>query len=63
MQLLEARTRLGGRIATGEPLASMLSGKLPLIWARAQLVYDSPDKKRVDKGEMVGRLRKVRLRF
>jgi len=44
------------RIASGEPLASMLSGKLPLIWARAQLVYDSPDKKSVDKGEMVGRL-------
>ena len=44
------------RIASGEPLASILSGKLPLIWARAQLVYDSPDKKSVDKGEMVGRL-------
>ena len=44
------------RIASGEPLASILSGKLPLIWARAQLVYDSPDKKSVDKGQMVGRL-------
>jgi len=44
------------RIASGEPLASMLSGKLPLIWARAQLVYDSPDKKSVEKGEMVGKL-------
>ena len=44
------------RIASGEPLAGILSGKLPLIWARAQLVYDSPDKKSVDKGEMVGRL-------
>jgi cardiolipin synthase C len=44
------------RIASGEPLAGMLSGKLPLVWARSQLVYDSPDKKRVGNGEMVGRL-------
>ena len=44
------------RIATGQPLAGMLMGKLPLVWASSQLVYDSPDKRRVDKGEMVGRL-------
>lgn len=44
------------RIATGEPLAGMLAGKLALVWAASTLVYDSPDKKRVDKGEMVGRL-------
>ena len=34
----------------------MLSGRLPLVWARAQVVYDSPDKRRVEKGEMVGEL-------
>jgi putative cardiolipin synthase len=44
------------RIASGEPLAGMLSGRLPLVWAGAQLVYDSPDKKRVEKGEMIGKL-------
>ena len=44
------------RVATGEPLAGMMSGRLPLVWAHAQLVYDSPDKKRVDKDGMVGRL-------
>ncbi len=44
------------RIATGEPLAGMLSGRLPLIWARAQLVADSPDKKQVENGEKAGRL-------
>jgi putative cardiolipin synthase len=44
------------RIASGEPLGSMLSGKLPLVWASAQLVYDSPDKKSVEKGEMIGKL-------
>src|SRR5471032_2561613 len=44
------------RVGTGEPLAGMLSGKLPLVWAHAHLVYDSPDKKHVDKDGMVGRL-------
>jgi putative cardiolipin synthase len=44
------------RIATGEPLAGMISGKLPLVWAHAQVVYDSPDKKRVEKGTTPGML-------
>lgn len=44
------------RIATGEPLNGMLSGRLPLIWARAQVVCDSPDKKKVEEGAIVGRL-------
>ncbi|MGZ5891257.1 MAG: phospholipase D-like domain-containing protein [Caldimonas sp.] len=44
------------RIALGEPLAGMLSGKLPLVWAKAQVICDSPEKKRVEKGWMVGRL-------
>ena len=44
------------RVASGEPLAAMVSGKLPLLWAHAQLVYDSPEKRRVEKGQMVGRL-------
>jgi putative cardiolipin synthase len=49
-------TDYASRVATGEPLAGMISGKLPLVWAHAQLVYDSPEKKRVDKDGMVGRL-------
>lgn len=44
------------RVATGEPFGGMISGRLPLIWAHAQLVSDSPDKKKVENGEMVGRL-------
>ena len=44
------------RIATGEPFDGMISGRLPLIWAHAQLVYDSPDKKKVENGAIVGRL-------
>ncbi len=44
------------RVASGEPFNGIVSGRLPLIWAHAQLVYDSPDKKKVEDGEMVGRL-------
>jgi len=44
------------RSATGEPYAGMLSGRLPLVWAHAQVVCDSPDKKRVESGVRGGRL-------
>lgn len=44
------------RVASGEPFAAMISGRLPLIWAHAQVVCDSPDKKKVESGAMVGRL-------
>ena len=44
------------QIATGEPFNGMVSGRLPLTWARAQLVYDSPDKRKVEKGAMMGQL-------
>ena len=49
-------TDYASRIATGEPLAAMLSGKLPLVWAPARLIHDSPNKKEVVKDAMVGRL-------
>jgi putative cardiolipin synthase len=44
------------RIATGEPYAGMIAGRLPLVWAHAQVVCDSPDKKNVESGERTGRL-------
>ncbi len=44
------------RIAAGEPLAGMLSGRLPLVWAHAEVICDSPDKRRVERGEMGGSL-------
>jgi putative cardiolipin synthase len=44
------------RIATGEPYAGMVSGQLPLVWAHAQVVCDSPDKKHVENGALAGRL-------
>ncbi len=44
------------QIAVGEPFNGIISKRLPLVWAPAKLVYDSPEKKRVEDGEMVGRL-------
>jgi cardiolipin synthase C len=44
------------KLATGEPYAGMISGQLPLVWARAQVISDSPDKKNVDQGKASGRL-------
>ncbi|BCB27226.1 phospholipase D family protein [Sulfurimicrobium lacus] len=44
------------RVATGEPFNGMTSGRLPLVWAHAQVICDSPDKKKVESGAMVGRL-------
>jgi putative cardiolipin synthase len=43
-------------IANGEPLAGIMSGRLPLVWAPAELVYDSPDKKQVVSGRVSGAL-------
>lgn len=43
-------------LKTGEPFAGITSGRLPLVWAHAQVVYDSPDKKRVSSGALPGRL-------
>jgi putative cardiolipin synthase len=44
------------RARSGEPLTGVLSGRLPLVWARTTLWYDTPDKKRVEEGEKGGRL-------
>lgn len=44
------------RIATGEPFDGIISGRLPLVWAHAELISDSPDKKQVENGAMLGRL-------
>ncbi len=43
-------------VATGEPYAGMISGRLPLVWAHAQVVCDSPDKKLVADGGLRGQL-------
>jgi cardiolipin synthase C len=43
-------------LATGEPYAGIISGQLPLVWAQAHVISDSPDKKDVDQGKSSGRL-------
>ncbi len=43
------------RIATGEPFAGMVAGRLPLVWAHAQVISDSPDKRKVASGDRTGR--------
>jgi putative cardiolipin synthase len=47
---------IASRVESGEPFAGMLSGRLPLVWAPAQMISDSPDKKSVKDGSRVGRL-------
>jgi len=44
------------RVAVGEPFNGIVSGHLPLVWAHAQLICDSPEKKQVDNGAIEGRL-------
>ena len=44
------------RAESGEPLAGIMSGQAPLTWTTAQVVSDSPSKKRVVAGAMSGRL-------
>ena len=44
------------RIGSGEPLSGLVSGRLPLVWAGADVVADSPDKKLVAAGTESGRL-------
>jgi len=44
------------KIAAGEPLAGLLSGRLPLVWAGWSVVCDSPDKRKIEKGWRVGAL-------
>ena len=44
------------RIASGEPYAGLLSGRIPLEWAAARVVCDSPDKEAILSGARSGRL-------
>jgi putative cardiolipin synthase len=55
-QPLDVGAGFRARLASGQPLAGIVSGAQPLVWASAELVYDSPDKKRVERGEAIGRL-------
>ena len=41
---------------SGAPRAGMIEGRLPLVWSTAQVLSDSPDKRSVEHGSMIGRL-------
>lgn len=45
-----------GRIESGEPLSSMLSSSAPLSWAIGRVLYDSPEKRLVERRRSGGRL-------
>jgi len=45
-----------------QSLSAMISGKAPLIWARAEVIYDSPEKLKVENDEQPGYLLRSRLR-
>lgn len=55
-ELIQSGAEYARRIEVGEPLASLLGGTRPLIWAHTTVLSDSPDKRRVEKGQQRGRL-------
>jgi putative cardiolipin synthase len=44
------------RIDSGEPLASMLAESAPLHWASSRVLYDSPEKRLIERRQSRGRL-------
>jgi len=44
------------RLTSDKPFEDIINGHLPVVWAQAQLIYDSPDKKAVENGILSGRL-------
>jgi len=57
MSAKDYMTRLSG----GEPLRALLAGKSPWVWAHAEFIYDSPEKAKVEGGDVPGRLLRHRL--
>jgi cardiolipin synthase C len=49
-------TAFDEQLRAGAPLRTILSDEEALTWANATLVYDSPEKKKVRRGERFGRL-------
>jgi putative cardiolipin synthase len=55
-KLKSAGLNYAQKLATGEPLAGLLSDELPLVWAQAQFVSDPADKKSALAAARVGNL-------
>ena len=60
-KLTQAETPYLRTLAAGQPLASLLAGKTALAWAKAEVIFDSPEKAKVEGGEQGGRLLRKRL--
>ena len=60
-QMIAANAPYKRALAAGEPLAAIVSGKSSLVWAKAEVIYDSPEKAKVEDGEQGGRLLRHRL--
>jgi putative cardiolipin synthase len=60
-KMIEADAPWGRKLTINEPLAAMLDGKSSLAWAKGEVVYDSPEKAKVEDGEQGGRLLRQRL--
>ena len=43
------------KLATGQPLAGMISGKVPLVWSEAEVVCDPPEKAVAEDGDATSR--------
>ena len=48
-------------LRTGNPLATMLNSDTGIVWAKAEVVADSPDKSSVEGGDTIGALFRRRL--
>jgi len=60
-QMIDANASYMHMLAAHEPLEAMLSDKSSLVWAKAEVIYDSPEKAKVEDGEQGGRLLRHRL--
>src|SRR4030095_6106842 len=60
-QMIDVNASYMSMLPANEPLAAMLSGTSSLVWAKAEVIYDSPEKAKVEDGEQGGRLLRHRL--
>jgi putative cardiolipin synthase len=60
-RMIEADAPYMRALATNEPLTAMLDGRSSLAWANGEVIYDSPQKAKVQDGEQGGRLLRHRL--
>ncbi|HKU86254.1 MAG TPA: phospholipase D family protein [Casimicrobiaceae bacterium] len=55
------QSELGRAIASGKPYAGLIGGDSGLVWAKAQVIADYPDKGNLDGGVAIGSLLRERL--